>query len=207
MKGVSLSMGKIIRGFSASAVALGLYFMLPAYAALAASQQLNLDAVADPQITPMPSMVSLFFKLFISLIIIAGLAYLMMKLLRKNMKILSRGLNINVLDQYAFSINKGIYITQITGKVYVLGVTDHNINLITEITDETVINEIVARAKEREAEPIIPPSLIERILPGVLSQNAAQDNSFNAHIQKQIKKLQKMVDNRGGSSREDDNDE
>lgn len=181
--------------------------MLPAYTALAASQQLNLDAVADPQVTPMPSMVSLFFRLFISLIIIVGLAYLMMKLLRKNMKVLTKGLNINVLDQYAFSINKGIYITQIAGKVYVLGVTDHNINLITEITDEKVIDEIVARAKEREAEPIIPPSLIERILPGVLSQNVSQGNSFNSHIQKQIKKLQKMVDNRGGYSREDDNDE
>lgn len=207
MKGVNLLMGKFIRGFSAFAVTLGMYLILPAYTVLAASQQLNLDAVADPQVTPMPSMVSLFFRLFISLIIIVGLAYLMMKLLRKNMKVLSRGLNINVLDQYAFSLNKGIYITQIAGKVYVLGVTDHNINLISEITDETVIDDIVARAKEREAEPIIPPSLIERILPGVLSQNADQGNSFNAHIQKQIKKLQKMVDNRGGYSREDDKDE
>lgn len=185
----------------------GMYFMLPVCNVIAASNQLNLDAVADPQVTPMPSIFSLFFRLFVSLIIIVGLAYLMMKLLHKNMKVLSRGASINVLDQYAFSINKGIYITLIAGKVYVLGVTDQNINLITEITDETVIDEIAARAREREMEPIIPPSIMERILPGFMGQNVSQGNSFHSHIQKQIKKLQKMVDNRGGNSREDDKDE
>lgn len=189
------------------AAGVGFYFMLPVYKVMAVSNELNLDAVADPQVTPMPSIFSLFFRLLVSLLIIGGLAYLMMKLLRKNMRVLSRGVSINVLDQFAFSINKGIYITQIAGKVYVLGVTDHNVNLITEITDENVIEEIVAKAKEREMEPIIPPSIMERILPGFLSQNVSESHSFQSHIQKQIKKLQKMVDYRGGSSREDDKNE
>lgn len=207
MKGVSELMKKCTRLLSALTVGVGLYLMIPASMVMAASQELNLDAVADPQVTPMPSMVSLFFKLFISLIIIVGLTYLTMKLLRKNMKVLSKAASINVLDQFAFSMNKGIYITQIAGKVYVLGVTDHNINLITEITDETEIDEIFAKAKEREAEPIIPASIMERIIPGFLSQKVSRDKSFNSHIQQQIKKLQKMVDNRGGFSREDDKDE
>jgi len=200
-------MKKFTRLLSALAVGVSIYFILPAYLVMAASEKLNLDAVADPQVNPMPSIQSLFLKLFVSLIIIIGLTYLTMKLLRKNMKVLSKAANINVLEQFAFSINKGIYITEIAGRVYVLGVTDHNINLITEITDETVIDEIAAKAKEREAEPIIPFSIMERIMPGFFSNNVSRGNSFNSHIQKQIKKLQKMVDNRSSFSREDDKDE
>lgn len=192
---------------SALAAGVGFYLMLPVYRVMAAGKLPNLDAVADPQVAPMPSMFSLFFKMIISLIIITGLAYLMMKLLRKNMKVMSRGVSISVLDQYAFSLNKGIYVTQITGKVYVLGVTDHSINLITEITDETKIDELLTRAREREMEPIIPAGILERILPGFLAQRISQGSTFNSHIQKQIKKLQNIVDNRSGYSREDEKDE
>ncbi len=199
-------MQKFARLWSLPAAGLWLYFTYPAHQVMAAVQVLNLDPVSDPQVPPMPSMTSLFFRLLVSLIIIVGLTYLTMKLLRKNMKVLTKAASINVLDQYAFSINKGIYITQIAGKVYVLGVTDHNISLITEITDEAEIEEISARARERDAEPIIPSSILKRIIPGFSSPNVSH-GSFNSHIQKQIEKLQKIVDNRGGYSREDDKDE
>lgn len=180
------------------------FFAVPVQIVLAVSQELNLDAVPDPQVTPMPSMFTLFLKLMVSLVIIVGLTYLTMKLLRKNMKVLSRGVSIEVLDQYAFSMNKGVYITQIAGKVYVLGVTDHNISLISEITDQSVIDELVAKAREKEMEPIIPPSILERILPGLSKRPDTGNHSFNQHIQSQIKKLQSMVEQRAGNSRKDD---
>jgi len=180
--------------------------MLPVQQVLAVSRELNLDTAADPQVTPMPSMLALLFRLTISLLIIAGLVYFTMKLLRRNMKVLSRGENINVLDQYSFSLNKGIYITQIAGRVYVLGVTEHSITMITEINDPDVIKELVNRAREKAEEPIIPPGILERVFPNLI-QPASQGKSFSEHIQKQIKKLQSIVEKPGGNSREDDRNE
>ncbi len=188
------------------AMGTGLSIALPVQAAAAAAKELNLD-LSEPQVAPMPSMITMFLKLVISLVVIVGLAYLTMRVLRKNVRVLSRGTNITVLDQYAFSLNKGVYITKIAERVYVLGVTDHNINLITEITDRAVIDALIAQAKERESEPIIPPSILERILPSLVSQPASGKNSFNVHIQQQIRKLQSIVENRGANSREDDRNE
>lgn len=182
------------------------HVVLPVNSVLAASPALNFDTSLEPQAFQPPSMFSLLIRLVFSLLFISAIAYLTMKLLKKNMKVLSAGVNIKVLDQYAFSVNKGLYITQIAGKVYVLGVTDHNINLLTEITDSEMIEEIIAKAKEKDMEPIIPPGIIERILPGVNSKGSGS-KSFNKHIQKQIKKLQTLVDNRVEVSRRDDENE
>ena len=184
------------------------YLILPVQNVLAASGELNLDIADDPQIVPMPSMIGLFLRLIVSLVIIVGLAYLTVKVLRKNIRVLSRGTAINVLDQYAFSLNKAVYITQIAGRVYVLGVTDHNISLITEITDRNVIDELEARAREAETEPIIPSSILDRIFPGLPGRpRSGHKKPFSEHIQHQIKKLQSIVENSGGSSREDDRNE
>lgn len=198
---------KLTRLISVLSAGICWYVSLPACSAFAAAKELNLDTAAEPQVAPMPSMFLLLLKLIISLVIIVGLTILVMKLLRKNMKVLSRGVNISVLDQYAFSLNKGVYITQVVDRVYVLGVTDHNISLITEITDREQINELVTRAREKELEPIIPPSILERILPGMLRRSNSGGKSFNSHIQHQIRKLQSMMDNLGQNSRGDDRNE
>lgn len=182
------------------------YLILPSQYVLAASKTLNLDTAVEPEAFEMPSMLGLFFRLSFSLLFIAGFAYITMKILRKNMKVLSSGVNIRVLDQYSFSMNKGVYITQIAGKTYVLGVTDNNINLITEITDQDTIDEIVDKAREKDMEPIIPPGIMQRILPGVFKENSPGGN-FSKHIQRQIKKLESLVDNRANVSRGDDNNE
>jgi len=183
------------------------YAVLSAEKVLAASRELNLDNIEEPQASPMPSMAVLFIKLVLSLLIIVGLAYLTMRFLRKSMKVSSRGETISVLDQYAFSMNKGIYITQIAGKVYVLGVTDQNISLISEITDEEVIGEMIEKAKAREAEGVIPPGILDQIMPSRLNLPGSRQKSFNEHIKKQIQRLQSITEKRGNITRGDDGDE
>lgn len=182
------------------------YVVIPAQNTLAAGKELNLDLAQDSEVVPMPSMIGLFFKLVVSLVIITGLAYLVMRLMRKNMRVLSRTENIKVLDHYAFSLNKGIYITQIAGQVCVLGVTDHNISLITEINDKDLAEQLILQAKEKEEEPVIPAGVLDRIVPK-MRRSVSGKSTFNTHIQNQIKKLQSMVEPRGGIPREDDRDE
>lgn len=180
------------------------FLLSPAGKAFAVSENLNLDTDLEYTPTTMPSFLDVFLRMAVSLIIIALLAYVAAKFFRKNMKVLSKSSSIQVLDQYALSMNKGVYITRIAGKVFALGVTDNSINVITEITDKEIIEELDTLAREREMEPIIPPSILERILPGMASKGADNEPSFSSHIQDQIKKLQSVVDNRNKKARGDD---
>ncbi|MFZ5640284.1 MAG: FliO/MopB family protein [Bacillota bacterium] len=172
---------------------------------LAVSGQLNLEQ-PEPQISQPPSMFWLFIKLVISLAVIVGLTYLTVKVLRRKLTYSSAGDSISVLDQHAFAMNKGIYITEVAGRVYVLGVTDHNISILSEINDAQVIAGLRSRAQERLNEPVIPPGLLEKFLPRLKNRTLPQTPSFGTHIQEQIRKLHSLVEKSKTQKRDDDTD-
>jgi flagellar protein FliO/FliZ len=172
---------------------------------LAVTGQLNLDQ-PEPQVSQPPSMFWLFIKLVISLAVIVGLSYLTVKVLRRKLTYSSAGDSISVLDQHAFAMNKGIYITEVAGRVYVLGVTDHNISVLSEIDDAQVIAGLRSRAQERLNEPVIPPGLLEKFLPRLKDPKQPQTPSFGTHIQEQIRKLHSLVEKSKTQKRDDDTD-
>lgn len=180
------------KAFNAISIwALTLYaWFLSSREVLAASETLNLDIEAvDPVATPPPSMFSLLAKLLISLIIVGGLAYLTIKFLKKNAQITSASENISILDQYSMGMNKGLFIVEIAEKVLVLGVTDHNINVLYEISDRDQIERLQEKAAERETQPIIPPKIWD-IFNNKSNSFRKPGADFSSHIQEQIKKLQ-----------------
>jgi flagellar biogenesis protein FliO len=75
-------------------------------------------------------------------VIIVGI-YLLFRLLLKNKnKIVTDSEIIKVLATYPLAANRVIQVVDIAGQVLILGVSDSNINLITEITDKEVIDRI-----------------------------------------------------------------
>ena len=183
-----------------------MWLIVTAPAVYAVSGQLNLPP-SEPQVAEAPSMTWMFIKLLVSLVVIAGLTYLTVKVLRRNLSYSSAGDSIQVLDQHAFALNKGIYITEVAGRVYVLGVTDHNITTLSEIEDAQVIAELRSRAEERMNEPVLPPGLMDKLLPNLKNRSSSQAPSFGTHIQEQIKKLHSLVDKSNNKKRDGDNDE
>lgn len=169
----------------------------------AVTGELNLDQAAAPQVTEPPSMFWLFIKLVISLAVIVGLTYLTVKVLRRKLTYSSAGEFIRVLDQHAFAMNKGVYITEVAGRVYVLGVTDHNIAILSEVDDAQMIADLRSRAEERMNEPVIPPGLIEKFLQ-IKNRTPDKPPSFGTHIQEQIKKLHSLVEKTNNKKRDDD---
>ncbi len=192
-----------------------LVYFLPAFiwllvtvpTAFAVSGQLNLPQPSEPQIAQPPSMFWLFIKLGISLVVIVGLTYLTVRVLRRNLTYTSAGEFIRVLDQHAFAINKGVYIAEVAGKVFVLGVTDQNISILSEINDEQIIASLRSRAEARMQEPVIPPGILEKLY-SPLTKNRTDNlsQSFGTHIQEQIKKLQTLVDKSKTKKRDGDTD-
>lgn len=182
-----------------------LWLTVTAPTAYAVSGPLNLNQ-PEPQVVEQPSMFWLFIKLVVSLAFIVGLTYLTVKVARRKLTYSSAGEFIRVLDQHAFAMNKGVYITEVAGRVYVLGVTDHNITILSEVDDVQVIADLRSRAEERMNEPVIPPGLIEKFLPQLKNRNLPQPPSFGTHIQEQIKKLHSLVEKTNKKKRDDDAD-
>ena len=175
----------------------------------AASEELNLPDNIDPQKIDQPSVFSLFIKLIISLVIIVILAYYSMKFLRRNFQSKAEGDSVSILDQHALGVNKGIYITEIGDKVYVLGVTDHNVNLLTEISDQEFIVELRDKAQQRQNEPIVPTNIVTFVQNLVLNfkkKNTIpnQGKDFKSHIQTQVNKLQSMFSDAQGEGKDED---
>lgn len=80
---------------------------------------------------------SMVLRLFLSLVLIVGLIYLSLYLLKKSslgFKKKSSGELIQILERCYLSPKKGIFVVKIGSKVLALGVSDTQINLLTELS-------------------------------------------------------------------------
>lgn len=71
--------------------------------------------------------------------LVVGLAYFTSRLLGEKFTRRAASGPINLLASLVLGPNRGIYVVDIAGKVLVVGVTDHNINLLQEITQSDAI--------------------------------------------------------------------
>jgi len=106
--------------------------------------------------------------LIIVFVLVIGLAYFTSRLVGQKMgSAHSTGEN-KILAHLSFGSNRAVYVVEIAGRVLVLGVTDHAINLLQEITSAADIEKIKNQ-----------------------SNNAINDQ-FSVIFQKQLVSLQKM---------------
>jgi flagellar biosynthetic protein FliO len=87
-----------------------------------------------------PNFAGLLIKLVLSLVLIVGLIYVSMYFLKRlsfTTKKRLGGSDIEVLQRTYIAPKKGIYIVRVQSKILVLGITDNNINLLTELPELT----------------------------------------------------------------------
>ncbi len=101
-------------------------------------------ASGDPAALAPPSMGSLLLRAVLSLALLGGLAFLTVRFLQRRAFVARPGAWIRVLDQVAVGPNKGLVLVEIAGKVYVLGVSEHNITRLLEIRDPELLRAILA---------------------------------------------------------------
>lgn len=88
----------------------------------------------EPMAAP-PSMGGMLLRMVISLLIVIGLALVLVKFLQKNTQLTKQSSWARVLDQCIIGQNQRLVLVEMFGKVYVLGVTEHNIAAILEEKD------------------------------------------------------------------------
>lgn len=141
----------------------------------------------------LPSMGWYLAKMVLSLAVIAGFAYAALRLVPRKLSLLPGGDFISVYDQYFLGPNKGIYIAEIGGRVVALGVTDHNITVISEISDPDLIREMRESHLTGKSQPRWGETGA-RIFRDVLGTGSpGKQLPFSSHIRQQIAKLQEIA--------------
>lgn len=83
-----------------------------------------------------------FIKMVIALGLLIGAAWSIIRLFGRQAAIKMQGNWLHLVDEVMLGQNRGLVLCEIAGKIYALGVTDHNINLLFEINDPLLVKEI-----------------------------------------------------------------
>lgn len=110
---------------------------------------------SEPALVSPPSMGSTLLRLILSLIIVIVLIFLLIKFFQRQMPFTRSGRWMRILDQVVIGQNRALILAEIAGKIYVLGITEHNITKLLEIDDPSKV--ALFSAEEME-EVILTPS-------------------------------------------------
>jgi flagellar protein FliO/FliZ len=206
-----LNLSRKLKTFALSLMAFGIVFGTSV--AMAAPQdkpniedtQFREGTITDSSSYKGPSMAGILFQMVLGTGVVVGLAYIVIKIYKKNSTNTSQSQFINVVDHYNFGLNKGVFITEVGDRVLVLGVTDHSINVVTEINDPELIKMMKEKAEEQKILGNQTLNPYVQLLKGIMPKQMQNQETFHKHFQNQITKLQGMVNKSPNSTtREDD---
>ena len=101
----------------------------------------NNSGAVNPRTQETPSTAWLLIKMIFALAVVAGIAYLVIRMLKKNMKTANdNDPFLRKVSSIALGQGKSVQIVTIQDNAYVLGVTDSNITLIGTLDDKQLIN-------------------------------------------------------------------
>ncbi|MGB9792785.1 MAG: FliO/MopB family protein [Thermacetogeniaceae bacterium] len=89
-------------------------------------------------------------RLVVSLTVVIGLAFVVIKYLQKRTMITQTGRWIRVIDQVGIGPNKALLLTEIAGRLFVLGVTDHSISNLMEIKETSQVTAILEESLDTD---------------------------------------------------------
>lgn len=121
------------------------FSIIPAQAIIFATEVFSQSATPDTtsvsgQIAYSPSLFGIVVKLIISMVLIVGLIYLTMYLLKKiNNRAAGGGVigdTVRIIGRTFLSPKQALYLVRIGKKYAILGATENNVNMISELNDD-----------------------------------------------------------------------
>jgi flagellar protein FliO/FliZ len=174
--------------------------------------KLNQELDSQPQEAGKPNLVVEFIKLLVVLVLIVGAAWSIIKLFSRQATSRMQGTWLHVVDEVTLGQNKGIILCEVGEKVFAVGVTDHNISVLFEVTHPKLLEEI---SMEMDSKPTNLPvagwqSLWDSIsskwgnaVPSRLPDNKTTD--FKTLMEEQVKRIQNISStSMGGPSHDAD---
>ncbi|EIW18201.1 MULTISPECIES: FliO/MopB family protein [Pelosinus] len=127
---------------------IGIFFNGQVYAAESNGDYLQYQEPKPANSTSWISTVSYVFSLLITFAAVIGLAYFASRFLGKKLGSLSASGSSRVINTLSFGANRAVYTVEIAGKFLVLGVTDHGITVLQEITNPEEIEKMKVEQEE-----------------------------------------------------------
>jgi flagellar biogenesis protein FliO len=158
-----------------------------------------LTAQSDPstqEIAKLPSVAGLFFRIIISLALILLLTYGILKLLKKQQTLEQRQKGwIEIYDYQALGMNRGIYLMQIFSRIYVVGVSEGQINILQEIEPDNTAWLELKESMMNPPKPLKGGLFRMKELWKTLGQGPGKDetNSFQRQLQEQIDRAHRLT--------------
>lgn len=144
-----------------------------AYAAGQAGEYLAYQEPPQPAGTSWLSTISYLFTLVLTFAVVIGLAYFTSRFLGQKMGRFTGGGDHRIVVNLPLGPNRAVQIVEIAGKYLVLGVTDHNITLLQEISDPLQIERLRATA-----ESAAPPTQFDAVFQRHLASLQQMSNKF-----------------------------
>ncbi len=164
----------------------------------------------EPKETEAPNIFWTVVQTVLALCLILALAWGMIRLFGGHIRSRLQGRYLRVLDEVTLGPNRGIAVVEVGGKALIVGVTDHQISMLGELTDDQTIEEMIATSLETtHVSPANPASLWGHIKDRLSSKlpSRAPAQGFDTLVDQRMQALNRMSDrlrNLNNSSNKDD---
>ena len=95
-----------------------------------------------------PSVFWMVVQTILALCFVLILAWGIFRLFGRNLRSRMQGRYMRVLDEIGLGPNRGIVVIEIGGKAFIIGITDHQISMLGELTDARVIEDMIMTSME-----------------------------------------------------------
>lgn len=172
-----------------------LYCAIPANAVPIKSEKdkVQLD-YREPEKTETPSVFWMVVQMFLALGLIVFLAWGFIQLLGRRLNNKLQGRWIRVVDEVMLGQNRGIVAMEIGGHAFLVGVTDHNISMLLEISDPKLVEDMIAAGFEEPAQADALGVIVNRIREQFSSQaNHPTTGEFHHVLDDKVRSLERMA--------------
>lgn len=155
-------------------------------------------AAPDDTIQPLelPSTAGYFLQIIVTMIFIVFVTYLVMKLLKRQINLQQRQKNwIRIYDYQGLGNNRGIYLAEILGQIYVMAICDGKFSILQEIDPEDENWLAIKDGLEEGQEEILPPGLKKWLTGNVgllRSRKTAAEKNFEKELDEQLARSQRL---------------
>jgi len=146
-----------------------------------------------------PNLVIEFLKLLLVLALIVAAAWSIIKLFSRQVSSRMQGTWMRVVDEVTLGQNKGIILCEVGERIFALGVTDHNISLLFEVTNPKLLEEISLEMENKPAN--LPVDSMRNLWTNIAARwgkslpqrvSTGQRTDFQTLMEEQVKRIQNI---------------
>lgn len=150
-----------------------------------------------------PNLLVEFMKLVMVLALIVGAAWSIIRLFSRQITSRMQGTWLHVVDEVTLGQNRGILLCEVGERIYAVGVTDHNISVLFEVTHPKLLEEISLGLENERSRPSTDAwqnlgSQIKSRLNKVAPYRQTQKVDFHSLMEEQVKRIQNISSTSAG---------